>query len=306
MQRILAALILGAAAAACGSDQRAEPIPQAPTTGTSDENASELESNETEPSTAFPDGPPPLEVSQADARHSLDAFSYCWTIDDEGICADGEPAKPLPSLGGDEPLTLDFAIDGWHFVASMLDPCDPSTVVVERSDAGWLVDVAGPVGTTDLMLFGRGPEGDAAYAVETVRQVETAPATMRGWLSPFNLPGHDETFDLWLGLDGPDELLDIERASLTVAGADGGTFEIDLEPNDAGECFASFRIPASIADDVDAAIGGLRWTYGIELALADGSVFEGTASFDPTDPDSAFIEDGLAVRFAPADTAADG
>src|SRR5690606_30878817 len=103
-------------------------------------------------------------------------------------CADGVPPDPLPTLAldDDEELTVTFGLD-WTLQATMV-PVDGDVC-----DGAWTVDVAGDgsgvstlgrAGEYRVDPFGRGEQGDAAFAfgLATTRdRPAPAPYFTAGW-----------------------------------------------------------------------------------------------------------------------------
>src|SRR5690606_36138908 len=59
--------------------------------------------------------PPDLVVVAGEDELSLDPYTYCWSSDNQGVCADGEPRDPLPALtvDGSESLAFRYPLD-WN------------------------------------------------------------------------------------------------------------------------------------------------------------------------------------------------
>ena len=115
------------------------------------------------------DQPPDLIVTAGDDGLVLSPFSYCWSSGGQGVCADGAAPDPLPSLTVDngEDLTVEFPLD-WQLQATLLlgsDYCEGSlTLDIDAGSSS--VEALGPAGTYRVDVFGRGEQGDGAWAFE--------------------------------------------------------------------------------------------------------------------------------------------
>lgn len=69
-----------------------------------------------------PKGPPNVRLSTGSVNLALHPYSSCWSTGHSGMCYDGMPPRPLPSVGGtDGPIGLAFARDRWRFRVSVTD-----------------------------------------------------------------------------------------------------------------------------------------------------------------------------------------
>jgi hypothetical protein len=113
-------------------------------------------------------GPPPVRLTTTSLTMALVPSSACWTTGQEGICYDGAPPSPLPSLGGlSGPVELVFARDGWHFRLTVKGQNGDRTRIdlVRTSPRSWRLALGSLApGHYRADLFGRGPQGDVAGA----------------------------------------------------------------------------------------------------------------------------------------------
>lgn len=274
---------LALVAAACGSD---EPAVEAGGSTDSEidgpEEQREDEEENEETNQTF-DSPPPLLVVSEGASVELETFGYCWSGGGGSICADGQPSEPLPVFPADQPLRLSFPIAGWEFSASALSICESgSWSLTAIGDTEWLLEADGVAGRNELMIFGRGPQGDAAYALafesagdgSADSEAATAP---RGTLQLLNLADPEQSGDLIVGLEGPAEVLDIDSIKLEITGSSPEVFDIDLNremEGRSGDCYLSRMVSGQAAGDAAAVTGDPPWTYTVTVITNDDQAFE--------------------------------
>jgi hypothetical protein len=113
-------------------------------------------------------GPPNVRLSTDSVSLSLHPYTACWSNDHQGVCYDGIPPRPLPSLGGTySAVTLAFPRDGWHFRVTATDAQGAQSKVrlIPGDPHEWRLALsARPDGRYTLDVFGRGPQGDVAVA----------------------------------------------------------------------------------------------------------------------------------------------
>lgn len=113
-------------------------------------------------------GPPDVHLTTGSVSLSLSPYTSCWYDAHGGVCYDGVPPKPLPSLGGiSSRVNLTFPPDGWHFQVTATDAQGHvSRVRLIPGDPGeWRLALASrPDGRYRLDIFGGGPQGDVAVA----------------------------------------------------------------------------------------------------------------------------------------------
>jgi hypothetical protein len=111
-------------------------------------------------------GPPPVRLSNGWADLVVRPFTSCWSDDDSGMCYDGRPPHPAPSLGETTgPVTLAFPRNRWHFSVSVVDSNGHRSDIrlVRISAQQWRL-VVKPLAADHYRasVFGRGPQGDVA------------------------------------------------------------------------------------------------------------------------------------------------
>lgn len=127
------------------------------------------------PRPAASPGPPPLRASSGSVSLAFEPYTSCWSSGSGGMCYDGIPVHPLPSLGATwGPIDLSFARDRWHFQVSVVDD-DGDRERLRLRPTGpreWrLVTRSLPGGHYSADVFGRGPQGDVAGSFAfTLRQ----------------------------------------------------------------------------------------------------------------------------------------
>ncbi|MGA9597725.1 MAG: hypothetical protein WBV06_16335 [Acidimicrobiia bacterium] len=184
--------------------------------------------------------PPDLRVEAGTTVLSLHPYSYCWTVEQKGVCADGIPQEPLPAvtLNGDSELTVEFPLD-WQLTASLSSagrPCD-GVMVIDADPHGSPLGPIGPAGTYRVDVFGRGDGGDAGWAFELVSS-EDRPAPSPFW-QVFWSPGvgeleADAPFSASVGnITSPPTGV---SATALVTASNGASAEFDLSIGDVGGC----------------------------------------------------------------------
>ena len=207
--------------------------------------------------------PPPVRVSAGDRSIELDPFTYCYRTG----CADGMPPDPLPDIGAAAELRVDFGLPAWTFTASFR-PSDrecgrEETIdLAPTGDGSHVLRPAGPAGTYDVMLFGRG-DGDAAYSFRWTTTVAGPVAEPTARLAV--LADHDGRVDSY-GVE-----LFLSQLATTPAQAEA-TITVRA-PNGREHTFAA---PGRLQDLCTE--GTLYWTGGMEdglaaAALADAGPF---------------------------------
>jgi len=186
--------------------------------------------------------PPDLRVTGGDRELVLSPFSYCWSAGGTGVCADGLPPDPLPSLSlVDSALSVSLPID-WTLQATVSPSggaCDDVSII-DVDPGGAPFDVPGSAGTYRLDLFGRGDRGDGAWAFQVATGAD-APDVPR-YVQAFWYPAGGE-----LPPDAPFSVVVgnlAERpggfaASVTVTPSSGATGAFDLHADTPPDCWSS-------------------------------------------------------------------
>ncbi|HEX6254247.1 MAG TPA: hypothetical protein VFZ70_00410 [Euzebyales bacterium] len=121
-----------------------------------------------EPDETVSQQPPPLVIASDAGVATYDAYTYCWSAEGVGVCADGVPTLDVRArIAG--ATTLEFPVDGWTLTASRRldrDGTDTAPVALrQRDDTVWLIADPLPAGPHVIEVSGRGPEGDAFWAI---------------------------------------------------------------------------------------------------------------------------------------------
>lgn len=120
------------------------------------------------PQTAFASGPPPVRLFTSFVALGLHPYTSCWKSGNSGLCYDGFPPDPLPSLGGAEGgIRLAFARDHWRFRVRLADHRGRHfrLPMVRTGPRSWRLAVGSlRNGRYRADAFGTGPQGDVAAA----------------------------------------------------------------------------------------------------------------------------------------------
>lgn len=140
------------------------------------------------------DGPPPVRIIAGSVRLAVHPYTSCWISGNSGLCYDGIPPSPSPSLGGTGlPVKLAFARDRWHFRVHVEDQDGDRTRVdlVRAQPREWrLVLGRLPQGRYRADVFGRGPQGDVAAAFAFTLKLRQSRARLAAGMTV--LGQHDE------------------------------------------------------------------------------------------------------------------
>lgn len=187
--------------------------------------------------------PPDLMVAAGEDRLELSPFAYCWSSAGQTVCADGAPPDPLPALAVNdgESLTVDFPLD-WNLQGTLYvggGYCDGSSTVDIELNNGALEEL-GPAGTYRVEVFGRGEEGDGAWAFELTTTEDhpgPTPFVQVLWYPSDRDLDEGASFGAQLGnlTTRPEEV----SAVVTVTSADGGSEEFELEGDVDDNCWGS-------------------------------------------------------------------
>jgi len=203
------------------------------------------------------DQPPDLIVAAGAEQLVLSPFSYCWFVGGQGVCVDGIQTDPLPSLTVDdgEDLSVEFPLD-WQIQATLLpggDYCDGSLTVDVDPD-GSPVETLGSAGTYRVELFGRGDQGDAAWAFEltTTDDRPSPPLSVQVlWYPSGQTLDAEAPFSAHIGnlTEKPAQV----SAVATVTSSNGSSQDFELTGGVAEECWGStvsFDQPANLTSQV--------------------------------------------------------
>ncbi len=166
LHRISAIACLFALAPGLSAAAAKTAAPNATTSRSPDQHSSDMQGPEVQGPEV--QGPPPVRLFTSSLTLAVHPYTSCWTSGNAGMCYDGIPPSPLPSLGGTSgPVKLSFARDRWHFQVSVIDKLgDRSRVdLVRTSPREWRFAL-GPLadGRYRAEVFGNGPQGDVVAA----------------------------------------------------------------------------------------------------------------------------------------------
>jgi len=228
--------------AACGGDT-------GPVGGSSSGEAIEESMGTSAPPTTLsgsPSGlerPPDLRVRADGIELLLSPYSYCWFVEGQGVCADGVPQEPLPTLTLDDSseLSVWFPLD-WQLWATLLaggEYCN-GAMVIDADPQGSPLETLGPAGTYRVEVFGRGQHGDAAWAFKLVTSKDRSsppPYVQVFWFPSDRDLEADTPFYAQVGniLAQPTEV----SATVVVEASNGESEEFVLSVIDDGGCWAS-------------------------------------------------------------------
>lgn len=243
-------------------------------------------------------GPPSVAVGGEGDAVELQPWTWCWT----NGCVDGIPPEDPTDLGSAQELVVGFPADGWDFEAVFRpagQPCGRAqTVPLEQAAAGeYRVLPAGPAGTYDVDLLGRGPQGDVVVTVQWTTVTDgplPSPSASLAVLAEDD--GTVESYGVELVLDDLAATPERAEADITVTSSSGRS--ATLEPTrSGGECqeegWVSFTGPAEQGQQATA-LGTAPFTYDVDLLL-DGQRHTGTATW----PDDARGDDGAVTWSSP-------
>ena len=246
------------------------------------------------------DTPPPVVLHLADGDRALDAWSWCFA----NGCADGAAPEDPVDVGRPDAVGFSFALDGWTFDASFREPRDRcfrqvDGLVEQTGDRTFEVTPAGPAGTWDVDLTGRGPEGDVVTTFRwTTPTAGDVPAEATG--SAAVLADHDGSLDSYGVEVFLDDLAGQPRratASLTVESAAGNeaTIALDRQRGCYERGALGFSAPRS-AGLAATRIGDGPFTYEVRLDL-DGTPYVGRGAWP--DDESAEMAPHVPLTWTP-------
>ena len=231
--------------------------------------------------------PPDLVVVAGDDELSLDPYTYCWSSDNQGVCADGEPPDPLPALtvDGSESLAFRYPLD-WNLQVRLFAGgiCDGGTTF-ENVLARRPLDELGPAGTYRVEVFGRGAEGDGAWAFE-LTSTEDRPHPSQ-FVQVFWHPSDralDEAAPFGVQLGNLTTRPTDASAVATVTSADHRSTDLELRRDPDGGCWAS-TVGFTGPNDMTARVlqlGSAPYEVTIDFSI-DGSPVTSPTFTWPTD-----------------------
>lgn len=232
----------------------------------------------TTPSTTSSDRPPDLRVvAPSGSELVLAPFGYCWFEDGQGVCADGVPPDPLPSiaLGEVGGLSLFFPLE-WSMEVTVLPSDDQCEGVwsLEAEPDGTPIEALGEAGTLRLDVFARGEQGDAAWSFEVVSSSDRPvppPYAQAYWQPSGDALREGVSLSIVIGNLAPRS--ESVTGSVTVTAQNGATHEFPLSPTIDPDCPGSTVLlegPGGFTGDV-LALGPEPYDLAITVEL-DGHV----------------------------------
>ncbi len=236
-------------------------------------------------------GAPPI-VLQLDGRQvPLDPWTSCYTGPpgedgvSQGTCSDGVPTPPFEDVGERHEVPFSFPLKDWTFEASFssADPnrCERTFTVpaVKTGAFTFAVPPAGPPGTYDVDVFGRGPEGDVITTFAwTTSEAGYLPEPSGYAAIVADNDAELDSYGVEIGLEALAENPRDARVTLTVTAANGRSTTIGPISQDercAGDGTVSF-----VGEEADgkraAGLGPAPFDYLVEVML-DGTRYVGTA-----------------------------
>jgi len=187
--------------------------------------------------------PPDLRVTGDRTELLLSPYSYCWFVEGEGVCADGGPQEPLPTMTLDDTSELSVWLPlDWQLWATLLaggEYCN-GAMVIDADAQGSPLETLGPAGIYRVEVFGRGQNGDGAWAFELVTSKDRSsppPYVQAFWFPSDRDLEADTPFYALVGniLAQPTEV----SATVVVEASNGESEVFVLSVGDDGGCWAS-------------------------------------------------------------------
>ena len=243
--------------------------------------------------------PPPIQLRAGGREISLFPWSYCWSGDAVGVCADGRPPESPTDVGNPGEIEISFPVPGFRFTATVYrhgETCGRAqTVTLEPTGPTThrLLPV-GQAGDYVVRLFGRG--GEAAVSKGDLS------ASFR-WHTPRNGPNEAPNATASIIAGRPPELgsygVDLSvhdlratpgtgrvTATAVVTSSEGPSMTIDLERRSV-ECAdegSVFFEAAEALGERAARLGSAPFRYDVTLVI-DSIPYHGTATWpDDVDP----------------------
>jgi hypothetical protein len=255
--------------------------------------------------------PPPIYL-RADGREiALTPWTYCWSAEGAGLCADGLPPDAPPDIGSAREVEVAFAATGFQFTATAERAgvrCGRAqTMPLEATGASiHRLRPIGPAGDYVVTLFGRGGDGSVRGDLSVSFR----------WHTPIDGPNEAPTATASIFSGAPDRptsygvelsLQDLRttpargeaRASVLVTNADGASVSIDLERRslDCSPEGSVFFVASQEPGMRAATLGSGPFRYDATVVI-DSVTYRGMGSW-PDDVDEA-CSPCTTLRFSPA------
>ena len=235
--------------------------------------------------------PPAVTVRGAGDAQELDPWTWCWSGLTGGGCADGAPPQDPPDVGAADQVAVSFPVPGWTFAATFRpvgQTCareqrvDLGPAVDRSSTSGGTVTPAGPAGTYDVDVSGRGSggSGDVITPFRWTTPVD-GPAAVPGAAIAV-LDEHDGQiagYGVSLAVSGLATTPRRASAHVTVTSSEGASLGLDpavLRGTCSPEGSVWFDGPSGQGDL--ASLGSAPFTYDVALTL-DGVEHRATATW---------------------------
>lgn len=295
-----ATVLLGAG---CGGATQAPPTPAPTTVEPAREPSEPLPGSE----------PPPVVVRGAGDPLDLEPWTWCWSGRAGGGCADGAPPQDPPDVGPAEQVTVSFPVPGWTFTATFRpvgqDCAREQRVDLvtasgdDRSASGGIVAPAGPAGTYDVDVSGRGSggSGDVITTFRWTTPVDGPPPVPEASIAVLDEgDGQVRGYGISLGVSGLAFAPREASARVTVTSSQGAS--LDLDPGaEIGSCSSEGSVWFSGTYEQAqqaAALGSAPFTYDVALAL-DGVEHRATATWPRDERSGPDESPDTPLRFVP-------
>jgi hypothetical protein len=228
------------------------------------------------------EGVPPVTLHLSTRTVTLDPWAYCY----DTACVDGIQPEHPEEVGSPDLVRFSFPEPGWTFEARFTEvgsDC-PRTITVPATSTGpktFELEPAGPAGTWDVDLFGRGDGGDV---ITTFRWRTPRAGTLPepdAYLGIVSTTGGDtHVYAPELAINDLASTPENATAVITVTAADGASRTLpELRPTRG--CTSVGNLFFNGPDDMRAGLadlGPLPYTYTVDLTM-DGTTYTGAAVY---------------------------
>lgn len=290
MRRLVVLMMLVASIASCG-DETADVATDGPDTGVVSDGPEILgepipaEVDMTARPTVDPDQldePPAVVIAGRDVHLELEPWTTCWS----NYCADGAPPADLDQVTMDEPLYVEFPVEGWEFSAS-IRPIDSTcgasqTEKLDKMSATvFRLPPLGIAGDKAVTVSGRGPGGDVFVTFQwrtNITGVLRVPASSLSLLVDHD--GEVDSYGVEFSVSGLASTPETIDASVVVTASDGPSHTVTLDPFDTGCTGEGAAYMDAPVDEglIAAALGDPPFTYDVTLSI-DGQTYQATATW---------------------------
>lgn len=244
--------------------------------------------------------PPPLRLRGGGRELTITPWSFCWSGEGMGVCADGRPPDSPPDIGGPGEIEVEFPVPGFEFTATARPhgaECGRAhTVTLERvGTTTYRLRPLGAAGDWDVTLFGRGAKeaaskGDLSATFRWHTPTDGPNEAPHATASIIGGTGSDiRSFGVEVAVHDLRETPRPDRVSATamVTSSEGASMSIDLERKEI-ECMAEgsvyFTAPREVGEAA-ARLGTPPFRYRITLVV-DSVSYQATATWpDDVNPE---------------------